>query len=90
MKNQKSIVDWDIDETTYIGDGDKGCYFQTGPDRKNRWYVTVCWEDQHTFEEFITDDGPYSTEDEARLAGENAAIEWCINNDVDYTEGGDE
>lgn len=75
------IVDWDLDADNnfYVGDGTDGCYYQTAEDVTGGWYVTVMINSD---EDLITDDGPYSSEEEARTAGNAKAVEWCLENGV--------
>ena len=90
----KAIVDWDIDEATYIGSEEDGVYYQVAEKTRGKdrgWYVTALidcnsngWTDC-----FLKDDGPYETKEKAREAGQNYAYDWCIDNNVDYGDHGD-
>jgi len=83
------IVPWDFDEATYVGDEEDGVYYQVA--RKGQrcgWYMTAVVDcNTASFcDNLIVDDGPYDTEAEAEEAGKNAAVEWCVNNYVNYEE----
>ena len=77
-KTTKPIVDWDIDEASYRGDGNEGVYWQTGkgPDG---WYVTAVVYCEHFVATIYKDDGPYKNQSDANRAGLNAAIVWCTD-----------
>jgi hypothetical protein len=85
-----NIVDFNVDEATYVGSEEDGCYYQCAEHsdaeqpEKAGWYVTVVVDsDTGGFVmDILTDDGPYPSEEEASGAGRGTAIEWCINNGV--------
>lgn len=84
---REKIVQFDVDDAEYVGDGEDGCYYQTaeGP---NGWYVTVV-VDSNTgsfVDNLITDDGPYRSDEEAGQAGKYLSRDWCNMNEVDFTE----
>jgi hypothetical protein len=81
-----SIVASDWDEATYYGDEDDGVYVNVGQGPDGKWYMTatVDCNTASFVDDLVTDDGPYDTEEEAKVAGKDAAIEWCHDNDVDY------
>ncbi|UCC74004.1 MAG: hypothetical protein JSV86_05455 [Gemmatimonadota bacterium] len=80
-----AIVEWDIDEATYVGDGADGVYYlvDEGPDG---WYVTVVVDSETGgfVDTLYEDDGPHPSAAEADRAGRDAAIEWCTWNEVDW------
>jgi len=84
-KATNMIVKFNVDHASYVGNDEDGCYYQTaGTDES--WYVTVivdCRSANFTAD-YLVDEGPFDTEQEAELAGESAAQEWCINNEVDW------
>lgn len=88
----KSIVDWDIDEATYVGDEEDGAYYLAG-EGPDGWYVTVLVDcnTSHFTDEIVTDDGPYATREAAEMGGKNAAYGWCGDNgvEVDDDESGE-
>jgi hypothetical protein len=75
----------DFDEATYIGDEKDGVYYQV-TQAKDGWYVSATVDsDTGSFVDTIVDrDGPYATETEARMVGEDAAKEWCFHNEVEW------
>jgi len=91
MTRFKPIVDWDLDEATYVGDGEDGCYF-LAQEHKKKWYVTVVVDcnTAHFCDDLETDAGPFNTRAQAEAYGNNMATDWCINNQVNYTEEEDD
>lgn len=87
----EDIVPWDIDEATYIGSEDDGCYYLTGQGPDGKWYVTVCADSEtnHSCYNLLTDDGPYESDEAARNAARDVIYEWCCNNNVDTGDHGD-
>lgn len=83
------ICEVDVDEATYIGDGDAGVYFQVC-DRSIHgiaaWYMSAIWDANNTVDLLVVDEGPFQTEERARQAGEMAAKDWCIENGVNYED----
>jgi len=79
------IVRFNVDEAHYIGDEDDGCYFQVRG-FAGVWFVTVVVDcDTGSFcENLTTDGGPYYSEDAAALAGQRAATDWCMENNVGF------
>lgn len=83
------ICECDFDEAQYLGSGDDGVYFDAKyfkgehPD-PGGWYMTAIVDSNTS--NFTTplasDDGPYPTFVDAMYAGMNAAVEWCITNDI--------
>lgn len=82
-----SIVDFDADKATWVGDDQDGCYLQVekGP---AGWYFTLVVDSETGgfCLPMLLDAGPFQTEDEAREAAVEQATEWCIANDVDWEE----
>jgi hypothetical protein len=80
-----NVVDFDVDEATYVGDGSEGVYYQVaeGPDG---WYLTTVVDtEKGAYVGTMSDnDGPYESEEAANFAGRDAAITWCIDNEVNY------
>lgn len=86
MSGTRRVVEFDADEALYLGDGDDGVYYQSAEGRDGLWYVTVV-VDSNTggfVDNIYTDNGPHGSEEDANEFGENAAIDWCITNDVEY------
>lgn len=85
MTKRKQIAEVDFDEATYIGNEDDGVYFAVAKGRDG-WYMSavVDCNTSHFVESLVTDDGPYKTENEANWAGRDAAVQWCVDNDVNY------
>ena len=85
-----TIAEIDFDEAEYRGDGEGGVYYQAvrhrAAGRQARWFVSGVVDSGGFVEDLFTDDGPYWTEEEALEAGENAALEWCIENSVDWRD----
>ena len=81
-----TIAEVDFDEAEYRGDGEGGVYYQAEEEGYNRWFVSGVVDSGEFVEDLFTDDGPYWTEEEALEAGENAALEWCIENSVDWRD----
>ena len=81
-----SIVNFDVDEATWIGDDKDGCYVQVGSDADG-WYYTVVIDSEtgHFVDDLATDIGPYATKEEARQGGASCAIDWCLTNNVEYS-----
>lgn len=87
MASKKSeIVQWDIDEASYLGDEDNGCYWQTGQGKDGKWYVTVVVDAAHFVDTIYSDNGPFETEADADQAGKNAASDWCMDNEISMEE----
>lgn len=83
----KPIVDFDVDEATYVGDEEDGVYYQVAKGRKG-WYMTAVVDCNTAafVDTLVSDDGPYDSEAHAITAGQNCAIEWCMDNDVVQTK----
>jgi hypothetical protein len=81
------IVQFDVDEATYIGDEEDGVYYQVGSG-EGGWYMTAVVDcDSAGFvDNLVVDDGPYISETEALRAGKSCAIDWCLSNDISYQE----
>jgi hypothetical protein len=73
----------DIDGARYEGDERDGIYYDAaeGP---GGWYLSAIVDcDSSGFTDtYFQDDGPYESREAAMLAGQNAARDWCIDNDV--------
>lgn len=76
-----------VDSASYVGDEQDGCYYSAGHG-PNGWYYTVVVDcDSAGFvDTIVSDDGPYNTEDDAKQAGKNQAIDWCLTNHVSYDD----
>ena len=85
---KKTIVPFDVDDATYIGDEDDGVYFQVAQGDDGKWYMTavVDCNTAHFTDDLVVDDGPYDSEDAAIMGGKNAAIGWCADNDVEWSD----
>jgi len=82
------IVKFNVGHASYVGNDEDGCYYQTA-ETDEGWFVTVvvdCGSAAFTAD-YLVDEGPFDTEQEAELAGEAAGQEWCINNEVDWDDG---
>lgn len=79
----KRIVQFDVDEATYVGSGEDGVYYQVG-EHEGKWYVTAVVDSETGAftEDIMTDDGPYDTENDATTQGKNIAYDWCFYNNV--------
>jgi hypothetical protein len=81
----KPIVKFNVEYADYVGDEDDGCYYQAGQGPGGNWYVTVvvdCGTGSFCMD-LVTDEGPYPSEEQAKMAGRDAACDWCHDNDVD-------
>jgi hypothetical protein len=82
-----TIVDFNADEATWIGDEQDGCYFQVGkgPDG---WYVTVVvdCETNKSVDNLYTDQGPFANEWLAIQEGLGLSIDWCVTNGVPWDQ----
>jgi hypothetical protein len=82
---REPVVAFDVDEATYVGDEQDGCYYLSaeGPDG---WYVTVVVDSDtgHFVMDTVADAGPYDTEEHAEMVGRDMATTWCFDNGVDY------
>lgn len=67
----------------YYGDGANGCTVKVSEGRGG-WWLTVVVDCEHFCECLVTDDGPYSSREAASDGGKDAAIEWCMTNDVNW------
>lgn len=77
----------DGEATSWVGDEQDGCYVQTFRDDDGFYYTVVVDSESGGFvEELAMMVGPYGTRAEAKRDGEGLAIEWCLNNGVDWTE----
>ncbi len=78
------IVEFDIDQATYVGDGERGCYYQVGSGTDNYFYYTVVVSDGETGwdEEIDEDVGPYLQRFWAVRLAQSAAEAWCTDNGV--------
>lgn len=76
-----------VDYAGYVGDEQDGVYYSVGQGPKG-WYVTTVVDcDTGGFVETMTeDDGPYDSELDATAAGQSAATEWCLFNEVNFLE----
>jgi hypothetical protein len=85
MAKSKPIVDISADEADgYAGNGQDGAYWQTGQDRKGKWFVTV-WVDSgtaHFVDNIFIDEGPFASKAAAYEWGLTQAQEWCATNGV--------
>lgn len=85
------IVILDVDEAYSVSAGDDPevdtVYFAVanGP---GGWYLTAVLDSDssHFVGDLCTDDGPYTSEHEAKLAGLGASLEWMVTNDHWDTE----
>jgi hypothetical protein len=82
----------DVDEATYVGDSDDGCYYDAAQDRDGKWYTTVLVDsDTGSFvSTLVQDDGPFDTHEEAMAAGRCWAENWCVDNGVVLDDAEDE
>jgi hypothetical protein len=80
--------DFCFDEARYFGDPQDGVYVEVGPnDGKPGFY---CWtvvdsETGHFIQDLDYCD-EFSTEPEAQQYGEFAAINWCLDNGIEWQE----
>ena len=76
-----------VDYASYIGDEQDGVYYSWGEGPKG-WYVTTVVDcDSAGFVETMTeDDGPYESAEAAELAGKDAGMEWCFDNQIDFED----
>ena len=80
--------DCDPDAADYIGNEHDGVHYLT-MQYCGKYFVTA-WIDSetgHFTENILTNVGPYETIETAEEAGQNAATEWCLDNDVVFAEG---
>ncbi len=92
MGDMDYIAEVDFDNPdAYVGDENDGVYVGVG-EGPDGWYVsTVVDSNTGSFvDNLVMDDGPYPTEAEALEAGKNQAIEWCLDNGVEWDEPGAE
>jgi hypothetical protein len=83
MTEKKTIVPFDVDSATYVGDENDGVYYQVARG-DDGWYMTAVVNcDTASFvDDLVVDDGPYDSEADAIEGGKNAAFGWCFDNDV--------
>jgi hypothetical protein len=76
-----------MDYAEYIGSGEDGVYVAAAKGPKG-WYTSsvVDCNSASFCDSLITDDGPYPSEEEALKAGRFGAMDWCIENDVDFSD----
>jgi hypothetical protein len=87
MTEKKTIVPFDVDDATYVGDENDGVYYQVAKG-EDGWYMTavVDCNTAHFVDDLVVDDGPYESEAAAIMGGKNAAFEWCMNNHVLWSD----
>lgn len=79
------VVDVNFDDAYSVSseiDGQvNSVYFDVG-ERNGKWFMsaTIDCETASFTDSLVKDDGPYDSEEEAKRAGLNAAIEWMVNN----------
>jgi hypothetical protein len=83
-RKKPHVCDVDVDEATYVGDGEDGCYYDAAADHDGKWYTSVIVDcDTAGFvDTLIQDDGPYDTFEAAMEAGRHYAEDWCVTNGV--------
>jgi hypothetical protein len=74
----------DFDKATYVGDGTDGAYYDVKKNSAGWWLWIVIDSDTGGFvqEHYPYPDGPYESQKKAREAGNDAARDWCSENDV--------
>lgn len=84
---KKTIVPFDTDDATYVGDGNDGVYYQVAKG-DDGWYLTavVDCNSAHFTADLVVDDGPYESEAAAIMGGKNAAFGWCLDNGVAFDD----
>jgi hypothetical protein len=93
------VCEVDMDTAFYLGDEEDGVYFDAKQSAGGDWYmgaVVDCnsanftddqrWVGAWACGPLVCDDGPYAQLGLALDAGLNAAVEWCSDNDVHYSE----
>ena len=81
MTEKKTIVPFDVDDATYVGDEENGVYYQVARGADG-WYLTAVVDTASFVDNLVVDDGPYDSEADAIQGGKNAAFDWCFANDV--------
>ena len=93
--DREPICEVDVDESYYIGSGEDGVYFNVkyftdgGENAEvNGWYMSAIVDcDTSGFTQALfSDDGPYETYEDAANAGLHAAIDWCVDNEVEIDD----
>lgn len=87
LTTEQSTIDYsDYDEHS-VGDEENTASWQIGvrPGYPPQYFVRVWYNIPHATDT-IGEDGPYNTEEEASRAGRDAAVGWCIDNDVPYED----
>ena len=81
-------IDYEDSDEHYVGDAEgNGCSYLVGKCRCcGAFHIHVWWEDNHTVDNLVKDDGPYATEEAALTAAKDASIEWCANNEVNFED----
>jgi hypothetical protein len=82
--SKKPICVVDVDEATYLGDGDDGCYYDAAQGPDGKWYASVLvdCETAGFVDTIVSDDGPHDTYEAAMAAGGVWASDWCTDNRV--------
>lgn len=87
LTTEQPTIDYgDYDEHS-VGDEENTASWQIGwrPGYPQTYYVRVWYDTPHATDT-IGEDGPYGTAEEAFRAGRDAAVGWCIDNDVPYED----
>ena len=81
MTEKKTIVPFDVDSASYVGDENDGVYYQVARG-DDGWYMTAVVDAASFVDNLVVDDGPYDSEAAAIEGGKNSAFDWCFDNDV--------
>lgn len=77
----------DFDTANYIGDEEDGVYYDVACFHGEWFMAAVVDCNTASFTDtLVEDDGPYATKELALEGGRNAAIEWCITNNVSWKD----
>ena len=88
IKNPSTtIVKFDVDDADYCGDGEDGVYVCVG-EKGGQWYYTAVVDSNtaHYVDDLVIDQGPFVSEEDARVAGRGVALEWCTVNGVSWKD----
>lgn len=83
IANMSIVPEIDVDDAAYVGDEDSGVYY-TVAEHEGKWYMSAMVNCPHFNSYLYEDDGPFDSEQEAIDAGYYSALDWCIDNGVDY------
>src|ERR1041385_1414088 len=78
------IAKVDPDNAYVVSGKDSTVYFDVGQGFDDKWYVSIITDSTGYSGDLLADDGPYDSEQEAIQGGKNAAVQWFVNNGLEY------